>query len=106
MTTKQNIYRILGRSITAKNTVIKINRALSGFIKWLSIEHQVHGPDKLQISHLDSWQQHLLNWRTVKGLPLKPSTMNVRIDSVQGFLALSCFARISTQKDIICFKAG
>lgn len=68
------------------HTVKKIQLALDGFINWLKVHNEVDTPERIQINHLDGWQQHLIQWRTVKGLPLKPSTMNVRITSVRGWL--------------------
>ncbi|TVM03331.1 MAG: hypothetical protein CV087_05550 [Candidatus Brocadia sp. WS118] len=70
----------------SEQTIKKIYLAVHGFTKWLHLECDVETPDRLHIRHIDSWQQHLLNWRTVKGLPLKPSTLNVRINSVSGLL--------------------
>lgn len=67
-------------------TLKKIRNAVKTFIRWLMTQHQVITPDRMQIRHMDAWQQHLFNWRTVKGLPLKPASTNVRIVSVTNFL--------------------
>lgn len=67
-------------------TLKKIRNAVKLFIRWLMVKHQVLTPDLLQLRHLDAWMQHLFNWRTAKGLPLKPASVNVRITSVTNFL--------------------
>ncbi len=67
-------------------TVKKICKSVDGFIQWMTLYQQVDTPEQIHIRHIDAWHAHLLNWRTVKGLPLKPSTMNIRINSVRGWL--------------------
>ena len=67
-------------------TLKKISLAVMRFLRWVREAHEIETPDRLQIRHMDAYQRHLMNWRTVKGLPLKPATINVRINSLVGFL--------------------
>lgn len=60
-----------------------INRA---FLNWLLATHGVTTPDRLRPVHLQGWQRHLQSWRTEKGLPLKPETINTRLRNVRAWL--------------------
>ena len=55
------------------------------FIRWLNETHGVNAPDMIRKAHLEGWQKHLKNRRTRKGLPLKPRSLNKKIESVRGF---------------------
>jgi len=55
-------------------------------IKWLGKTHGVKTADMLRKTHLEGWQKHLATRRTRKGLPLKPRSVNKKIECVKGFL--------------------
>lgn len=59
---------------------------LRSWLRWLQAGHGVVTPDRLRPVHLESWLRHLLAWRTPKGLPLKPATVNTRLSAARGFL--------------------
>lgn len=54
-------------------------------VKWLRKTHGVSTPDTVRKAHLEAWQKHLKARRTGKGLPLKPRSINKRIECVRGF---------------------
>ena len=56
------------------------------FLRWLSVHHQAHTVDRLRRSILEAWLKHLAAWRTTKGRPLKPKSINKKIECVRGFL--------------------
>lgn len=58
---------------------------LRAFLRWLQRTFQVHTPDQVQPRHFELWQRHLHTWRTTKGYPLKPGSINRRIGNVRGF---------------------
>jgi len=55
-------------------------------LRYLERSHGVTTADTLRKPHLESYQRHLKNHRTKKGLPLKPRSLNKKIESVKGFL--------------------
>ena len=55
------------------------------FLRWLAAE-KIATADWLRREHLDAWLKHLVAWRTAKGLPLKPKSVNKQIESTRGFL--------------------
>jgi len=55
------------------------------FLRWLG-EEGVLSADQLRREHLDRWLTHLHAWRTAKGLPLKPKSVNKQIESVRSLL--------------------
>ncbi len=57
-----------------------------GFVRWARRKRHVGTADQLNRAHLDAWTVHLAAYRTAKGLPLKPSSVNKHIESVRGFL--------------------
>jgi site-specific recombinase XerD len=56
------------------------------FLKWASSTWGVVSPDQLRTKHLEAWQKHLSVYVTSKGHPLKPRSVNKKIECVQGFL--------------------
>ena len=56
------------------------------WLRWLQRSHNVNTPDQLRTAHMESWQKHLLTWRTKKSLPLKPGTVNGRLSAARAFL--------------------
>lgn len=56
------------------------------FLRWLSEHAQVHTVDRLRLSILEAWLKHLAAWRTTKGRPLRPSSINKKIECLRGFL--------------------
>ena len=56
------------------------------FIVWLGKNHQALTADTMRKSHLEGWQRHLVARRTRKGLPLKPRSVNKKIECVRGLL--------------------
>ena len=55
------------------------------FLRWLSEAHGVTAPERLRRAHLESWQRHLAVC-TFKGRPLKPRSVNKRIETVRNLL--------------------
>jgi integrase/recombinase XerD len=54
-------------------------------VKWFGKTHGITTADMLRKTHLDAWQKHLKTRRTKKGLPLKPRSINKKIECVKGF---------------------
>ncbi len=59
---------------------------IRSFLRWLSVHHQAHTADRLRRSVLEAWLKHLAGWRTTKGRPLKPRSINKKIENLRGFL--------------------
>jgi len=59
---------------------------LQNFLDWLETTRQITTADRLNATALETWQKHLANHRTHKGLPFKPSSMNKQIESLRGFI--------------------
>lgn len=68
------------------NTVRGSVYNVRSFLRWLSVHHQIHTADRLRRSMCDDWQKHLSAWRTTKGRPLKPRSINKQVECVRGFL--------------------
>lgn len=68
------------------DTIYKGRFNLLTFFRWLEETHQVRTADQLRQKHLEGWQQHLHGYRTGKGLPLRPLSINKQIESVRGLL--------------------
>ena len=54
-------------------------------LKWLEQTHGVNTADMIRKAHVEGWQKHLKTRRTGKGLPLKPRSVNKKIECVKGF---------------------
>lgn len=59
---------------------------LRAFLRWLAGRYPLHTVDRLNAEHLDAWVRYLHAYRTSKGLPLKPMSVNKQIESVRGFV--------------------
>jgi len=55
------------------------------FLRWLEQSHGVRTPEQLRRTHLEAWQRHLAGL-TVRGRPLKPRSINKRIETVKNVL--------------------
>jgi integrase/recombinase XerD len=55
------------------------------FLRWLEETHGVVTPERLRRVHLESWQQHLAGL-AFKGRPLRPRSVNKRIETVRNLL--------------------
>lgn len=90
MTTLQDLLESYAEHLRAlgmsANTVRSSLYNARSFLRWLSIHHQAHTADRLRRSMLDDWLKHLAAWRTTKGRPLKPGSINKHIECVRGFL--------------------
>jgi len=56
------------------------------FIQYLERFFQISTADRLRKSYLFAWQKHLYGIRTKDGMPLKPRTINKKIEVIKGFL--------------------
>ena len=75
------------RSLNRSPYTIKGTEACTRrFLRWLSVHHQVHTADRLRRSLLEDWLRHLHAWRTTKGRPLRPRSINKHIECVRVFL--------------------
>lgn len=75
------------RSIqSSPQTLIRLRRCLRRFLVFLEDRYELHTADRLHIEHIAAYQQALAEHRTVKGLPLKPITINTQVKSVRAFL--------------------
>lgn len=66
---------------TIRQTGFTLRRAL----RWL-IFRRVTAVDRLRQRHLREWQRHLSTRRTRQGRPLRPRSVNKRIEVLKGFL--------------------
>jgi len=66
-------------------TLRAISYNVTGFLDWLAA-YRIAGPDQLRRAHLAAWLTHLQEHRTTRGLPLKPKSINKKIENVRGFL--------------------
>ena len=66
-------------------TLRAIGYNVTDFLDWLA-GHRIAGPDQLRRAHLAAWLTHLQEHRTTRGLPLKPKSINKKIENVRGFL--------------------
>ena len=67
-------------------TLYKGRFTLLAFLRWLETTFQVRTADQLRQKHLDAWQSHLHGYRTGKGMPLRPLSINKQIEVVRGLL--------------------
>jgi integrase/recombinase XerD len=75
------------RSIqSSPQTLVRLRRCLRRFLIFLEDRYELRTADRLHVEHLAAYQQTLAEHRTVKGLPLKPITINTVIKSVRAFL--------------------
>ncbi len=75
-----------GRSLNlSPYTLRAIGYNVTDFLDWLA-GHRIAGPDQLRRAHLTAWLTHLQEHRTTRGLPLKPKSINKKIENVRGFL--------------------
>ena len=59
---------------------------VEAFLRWFYKHYAVATPDRLRRRHLEQWQKSLHAHRTIKGQPLKVTTINQRIRSIGVFL--------------------
>ena len=65
---------------------LKQNRSGIGLlVRWLRESKGVETPDRLRRVHLEAWQKHLIGLQ-VRGRPLKPRSVNKRIETGKNFL--------------------
>jgi site-specific recombinase XerD len=75
-----------GRSLNlSPYTLRAIRYNVTDFLDWLAA-YRIAAPDQLRRAHLASWLTHLLEHRTTRGLPLKPRSVNKKIECVRAFL--------------------
>lgn len=75
-----------GRGLNlSEHTLRAIRYNVTGFLVWLT-GHHIGTPDQLRRAHLSAWLTHLREYRTTRGLPLKPKSVNKKIENVRGFL--------------------
>jgi site-specific recombinase XerD len=66
-------------------TLRAVQYNVTSFLDWLAA-YRIAGPDQLRRTHLSAWLTHLQEHRTTRGLPLKPRSINKKIENVRGFL--------------------
>jgi len=59
---------------------------LKSFLAWLDERYQVRAPDRLTTRQLEAWQRHLAERTSNRRLPMKPRSINKRIEDLRGFL--------------------
>ena len=65
---------------------VRQNRSGIGlFLRWIEQAHGVRLPEQLRRTHLEAWQRHLAGL-AVRGKPLKPRSVNKRIETVKNLL--------------------
>lgn len=72
----------------SRYTIRTLHYNCLAFIRYLNENHKVNEASGLRKEHLFSYQRHLAHRRTAKGLPLKPRSINKRIENVRVFLKL------------------
>ncbi|OVE77642.1 hypothetical protein BVX99_02130 [bacterium F16] len=77
-------YRIDRR--TPDQTICSYRSELGIFVRWLEETTGIRRADLITVEILHRYQAHLAEYRTIKGLPLKPSTVNGRVSSLKSFL--------------------
>lgn len=58
---------------------------LTDLLDWLA-SYRIDSPEQLRRVHLAAWLTHLHEQRTTKGLPLKPASINKKIENARSFL--------------------
>lgn len=80
-------YLVHQSSLNFSQATITGNRnRLRRFRRWLADHDEVHTLDQLRSEHLQRWRNSLCTWRTIKGLPLKATSLNRHLISVRGLL--------------------
>ena len=67
-------------------TIRSITYGNLGFLDWLEKTFRVRHVDELRPRQLTAWLKHLSEYRTSKGLALKPRSINKRIEVTRGFV--------------------
>lgn len=76
-----------GRALNQSPLTLKNHRFyVNHFLRRLEAAEGVCTADRLARRHLETWFKHLLDHRTIRGLPLKPESFNKAIQSVKSFL--------------------
>jgi integrase/recombinase XerD len=76
--------RSLGSS---PGTVRSRSYAVRESLRWLAASHGVTAPERLTVGLLRSWQVALSRHRTSRGEPLRPRSVNKKIEGMRRFLA-------------------
>jgi len=71
---------------SSPHTLIRLKAALRLFIAYLEDHHNVTSADALTLEQVHSFQAHLSQRFTAKGLPWKPASINTVIKAVRPFL--------------------
>lgn len=71
---------------TSPHSIRSHKSTIRHFITWLQQTHGLDRVDHITADHLHAYQKHLAALRTRKGMPLKPSTLNKRINGAKTFL--------------------
>ena len=75
-----------GRGLNmSAHTLRTLRYNLSSFLDWME-SYRITAPDQLRRAHLSAWLTYLQQRRTSRGLPLKASSINRKIECVRGFL--------------------
>ena len=76
------------RSLRRSATHLRVSRYnVLAWLRWLQESHAVVTADRLRVEQMEAWIKHLVSHRTAKGLPLKPTSVNKRIEGARAFLA-------------------
>ena len=67
------------------HTTEKNRYSIAPFLQWLE-SLSVITPDGIQKHHMISWQKQLATTLTRQGRPLKPLSINTKVESIKGFL--------------------
>jgi site-specific recombinase XerD len=66
-------------------TVLQNRYGIGLFLRWLEQAHAVKTADRLRRAHLEAWQKHVAA-ETFKGHPLKPRSVNKRVETLKNLL--------------------
>lgn len=67
-------------------TLCVIRNIVEALLVWLSRTAHIHAAEQLRPEHLDAWLAHLSAHRTTRNQPLRPRSVNKKIECVRGFL--------------------
>jgi integrase/recombinase XerD len=84
-------------------TLVGVRNALARFRRWLRERYGVETAERLARRHVHAYQTHLTTYRTRKGLPMKPGSINNRIKAVRslfGFMKLRGYHPADLRLDI------
>jgi len=70
----------------SENTVNSLRLGALRFLDWLEEFYMVRTPDRIRSSHIQAYQEHIAAYRTRRGLPLKPNSVNGRVKAVRAFM--------------------